>query len=140
MLWEGCAALNGEENKPAFEWYKENRMPVFAWSSLGSGFMSGRITRESYEANPDAFDPCFRRAFCHEENFQRLDRARQMAEEKGVTLPQLALAYVLSQPLDIHALVGAAKEEEIRENLHAFELDLSEEERAWLNLERETKP
>jgi aryl-alcohol dehydrogenase-like predicted oxidoreductase len=38
-----------------------------------------------------------------------LDRAEQLARDKGVSLPQLALAYVLSQPLDIYALVGCSQ-------------------------------
>ncbi len=40
-----------------------------------------------------------------------------MAREKGVTLPQIALAYVLSQPkLDIFALVGCTTPDEYRMN------------------------
>ncbi len=56
-----------------------------------------------------------------------------MAREQGVSLPQIALAYVLSQPaLDIYALVGSATPDEFRMNADAVERRLTADEIAWL--------
>ncbi len=71
-------------------------------------------------------------SYGYEANFGRLERAEQLAQEKSVSLPQLALAYVLSQPLDIYALVGCNTAAEFRANLDAASLVLTPEERAWL--------
>jgi aryl-alcohol dehydrogenase-like predicted oxidoreductase len=71
-------------------------------------------------------------AYCFEDNFQRLDRGTALAEEKGLTLPQSALGYVMSQPLNIFALVGCRSEAEFADNLAAASLKLTAEEIDWL--------
>ena len=45
----GCVSLSGPDEAEARKWYQESQMPVFAYSSLGRGFFSGRITRENFE-------------------------------------------------------------------------------------------
>ena len=58
-----------------------------------------------------------------------------LAELKGATVPQIALAYILRSPLNVFPLIGAATGEEFAQNLAALDLVLSEEERAGLDLE-----
>ena len=128
----GSVTLSGPENAAARGWYETEQMPVFAWSSLARGFLSGRLNRENYR---DVADGACQRAYCHEPNFQRLDRAREMAEKQGLSVPQVALAYVMSQPMDVFALIGAQNRSELQANLDAASLKLSAEECAWLNLE-----
>jgi aryl-alcohol dehydrogenase-like predicted oxidoreductase len=67
--------------------------------------------------------------------FERLRRAMQLAAEKDVSVPLVALAYILHSPLNVFPLVGAANGDEFAQNVQAFDLVLSDEERAWLNLE-----
>jgi aryl-alcohol dehydrogenase-like predicted oxidoreductase len=68
-----------------------------------------------------------------------LDRVRTLAEEKGLTVPQIALAYVMSQPLNIFALVGCQTGEEFGANLEACEVQLTPQEMAWLELKTESR-
>ena len=49
----GCVSLSGPNAAEARKWYEENQMPIFAYSSLGRGFFSGRITRENFEAQKE---------------------------------------------------------------------------------------
>jgi len=65
-------------------------------------------------------------------NFRRRERAAQLAAEKGVNLPQLALAYVLNSPLNPFAIIGSRTADEFVENLDALDLILTPEELAWL--------
>ena len=58
-----------------------------------------------------------------------------MADQKGLTVPQIAMAYVLNQPLNVFALVGCATPEEFTENVDVLERTLSLEELAWLDLQ-----
>lgn len=51
----------------------------------------------------------------------------KIAEEVGVSLPQLALAWILHQPGITSALIGASKPEQVEENVKAVEIDLSSE-------------
>ena len=140
--WRGCISISGKDGAAARSWYQENQMPLFTWSSIANGFFSGRVNRENYESlvEQGLFDESAVRAYCTDENFERLDRAGQLAEEKDLSIPQVALAYVLGQPLNIYALVGARNGEEIRANQRTLQTSLSKDETAWLNLERTDRP
>ena len=54
-------------------------------------------------------------------------------------LPQIAVAYILSQPLNIYALIGCNSGAEFQANLKASELQLTPEESAWLDLNRDER-
>jgi len=58
--------------------------------------------------------------------------ARLARDNKGVSLLQLALACVTSQPLEIYALVGCNSGAEFETNLGALGLELSNDKRVWL--------
>ncbi len=74
------------------------------------------------------------RSYCYEENFQRLDRVEELANAKGMTIPQIATAYVMSQPVEIFALVGCQNGDEFKANMEAMELRLTPEEIDWLEM------
>jgi len=130
--WEGCVSIGGPSGQEARRWYAEQHLPLLTWSSLAGGFFSGRFRRDNLDGFTSYLDRLCVTSYGYEENFRRLDRAEQMAADKGVSLPQLALAYVLSQPLDIYALIGCSSGAEFRANLEALALRLSEAERGWL--------
>jgi aryl-alcohol dehydrogenase-like predicted oxidoreductase len=75
------------------------------------------------------------RVWYNEANFQRLERARELAGRKGCSTTQIALAYVLSLPLNVFALIGPQSIEETRTSLAALEVRLTPQELRWLNLE-----
>ena len=104
--WEGCVSISGERGKAARRWYVQHEMPLFAWSSLAGGFFSGRFKRDNLDTFDAYLDELCVKTYCFEDNFARFDRARTLAEERGLSVPQVALAYVLGQPLDVFALVG----------------------------------
>lgn len=132
--WSGCITISGPKNEQARKWYAEQKMPLFTWSSMAGGFWSGRITRETREDFKEGLYKLAVECYASEENFQRLDRAQELASQKGLTVPQIALAYVFNYPLDIYALVGAEKPEEIAANVQALNTPLSESEMAYLDL------
>jgi aryl-alcohol dehydrogenase-like predicted oxidoreductase len=125
----GCTTLAGPAYAGDRNWHVAAGIPVFAYSSLGRGLFSGRITRQNFRETADA---ACQRAYCHEVNFRRLDRARTMAERKGVSVSQLALAFVLNSRMATFALVGAANRHEIEQCAAAQHIRLSEAERDWL--------
>jgi aryl-alcohol dehydrogenase-like predicted oxidoreductase len=125
--WSDCLAAT---DLPTRQWYERSELALFAWSSQASGFFSGRFNRHNSD-----FDPNVTRVWFNEANFQRLERAQRLAEEKGVTTTQIALAYVLCQPINIYALIGPRTIEETRTSLMALDVTLSSEELRYLNLE-----
>ena len=54
-------------------------------------------------------------------------------------MAQIAVAWVLHQPYEIFALIGPRTTQELRPNVRAIDIELSDAEVAWLNLEREDR-
>ena len=133
--WNGCISIGGHHGRAAREWYEKNQMPLFTWSSLAGGFMTGRFQRNNLQQFENYFDQIVVHAYCYEDNFLRLDRAKSLAEQKGITLPQLGLSYVLSQHLNVFAIIGSQKPSEVNMNHDALNVGLSATEITWLNLE-----
>jgi len=125
----GCVSISGQAGAGARAYYKESKVAVFAYSSLGRGLLSGRTTRENYE---EVLDGAAKKAYAYEVNFARLDRARALAEEKGCSVPQVSLAYILAQPFTVFPIVGAASAKELEEAAAVPGIALTAEECAWL--------
>ncbi len=132
--WIDCESLSGSAGEPARAWCRQNGVKLFVWSSLAGGFFSGRFHRDNLETLTQPYDQLAVKVYCFEENFQRMDRALELAESKGVTVPHIALAYVYNQPEGIHALSGARTPDEVRVNVEATEIELTAEEIAYLEL------
>jgi aryl-alcohol dehydrogenase-like predicted oxidoreductase len=137
--WPDCITISGPKNETARAWYVETQMPLFTWSSLAGGFFSGRFSRDNVNSFDNYFDKLCAECYGSAENFKRIDRAQSLAAEKGLSLPQVALAFVLNQPLNIFTLVGCRSGEEFKVNAVAADLKLSPQELAWLDLKSETR-
>jgi len=125
----GCVTVSGPACADAREFYRSSGIPIMAYSSLGRGLLSGRVTRDNYK---ELLDGAALRAYAHEVNFKRLDRARELAEKKGVTVPQIGLAYILNQTFTVFPIVGAASETELAQTADSINIELTEQELAWL--------
>lgn len=132
--WENCITISGPKHAADRAWYQHNQMPLFTWSSLAGGFFSGRFRRDNLDSFDTYLDKLCVECYCVEDNFQRLDRVRELAAAKGLTIPQIATAYVMSQPMNIFALVGCQSKQEFSANVAAMTLRLTAEEMAWLDL------
>lgn len=137
--WRGCISIGGPDGAAAQRWYGGNHMAVFAWSSLAGGFLSGGFDRSHDGVLPEEVAQRARRSYGSDANYERLDRARSLAGELGVTVPQIALAYALSQPLNLFAIAGGESKEEIVANAAAVALRLPPNTLEWLDLRRETR-
>jgi aryl-alcohol dehydrogenase-like predicted oxidoreductase len=115
------------------ETVRELGVGFVAYSPLGRGFLSGRLSTSS----PEEFtDDDFRRDHprFQGENLARnlalVERVRKLAEEKGATPAQLAIAWVLAQGEDIVPIPGTKRRRYLEENLGALELRLGPEDLA----------
>jgi 1-deoxyxylulose-5-phosphate synthase len=133
-MWVGCVSVAGDPEAQA--WYARTGMPIFAWSSQARGFFSGRYSPDVTEgATQDAQNVI--RTYYSDANWERYRRAEELGREKGCTRQQVALAWVLHQPLDVYALIGPATVAELEDCLGALDVELALDEVAWLNLEGE---
>jgi aryl-alcohol dehydrogenase-like predicted oxidoreductase len=136
--WKNCISISGPENEDVREWYRREGMAVFAWSSLAGGFLSGRLRRDNVDEYKAQFGTLALESYGSEDNFRRLDRAFEIAKAKDATVPQIALAWVLGQPLNVFALVGAASRAEFEANVKALEINLTPQEMAYLDLKADS--
>ena len=138
--WEGCISVSGEAGASEREWYIANAMPVFPWSSLAGGFFSGRFTRTNLNTFTETLDLLAVESYCFEDNFRRLDRAGEVAARHDASVAQVALAWVLHQPMRTFPIVGCRTGAEFAANAAALELTLTPEEVAWIDLQTEERP
>jgi len=130
--WANCVTLTGAANAEARAYYQQHNIPLLTWSSLAGGFFSGRFQPDNLDTFTAYLDRLCVESYCYPENFARLERTRQLAAQRGVTLAQVAMAYVLAQPFSVFPLVGCANGAEYAANAAAFDVALSSEEVAWL--------
>ncbi len=104
---------------------------LVAYSPLGRGFLTGSIS------SPDDFeDDDFRKHSPRfqgenfDKNLQLVDKVRELADDKGCTPAQLALAWVLAQGPDIVPIPGTTSKKHLDDNIGALDVELSEHELA----------
>lgn len=133
----GCVTIAGPSNREARRWYSERRMPVFAYSAMARGFFSGRVKSADPQTALQAMDPPGLKGYACPENFERLRRCEVLAAEKGLTVAQVAMAWLFNQrALDVYALVSATKRAHMRANVEAMDVALTDGECRWLDLEQ----
>ena len=79
------------------------------------------------------------RGYFTEDNFKRLARVEELAAEKGYTVAQIAMAWVLHQDMPLYPIVGSSRVAGMAENVAALDIKLSAEELAYLDLESEIR-
>ena len=111
---------------------------VLPWGPLGAGFLTGKYSRDSEppegsrmaEATDDLEEARHRRAI--ERNFAVVDEAGAIAAERGATISQVAIAWLLGEPGVVAPIVGPRTFEQLEDLLGAADLRLSDEERERL--------
>ena len=124
------------DNAAARKWYIENGMPIFAYSGLARGLMSGRY-RADDQTLARKLDAPTRRGYLYEDNLRRLERAFELAEAKGCTVAQLSVAWMFAQGLDVCAILSQSSPKRVSENAAACDVVITEEESEYLDLKRE---
>ena len=105
----------------------DQKMGLMVWSPLAGGFLSGKYSRNaSTEAGRRVnfdFPPIDK-----EKAFDIIDVMQEIAASKGVSVAQIALAWLLHQPVVTSVIVGAKKPEQLADNLKAVEVKLTDDE------------
>lgn len=126
-VWDGCISASDEASKL---WFRETGTALFAWSSQARGFFTDRAGEDKFE------DSELVRCWYSPANFQRRQRALQLASQKKTSAINIALAFVLHQSFPTFALIGPRNLTETASSFTGLEVTLTPEEVAWLNLER----
>jgi aryl-alcohol dehydrogenase-like predicted oxidoreductase len=95
------------------------------WSPLAQGVLTGKYRpgeatpRDSRAANPDPQTSQFVRLFMREDILLAVQELQAIADELGISMAQLAIAWVLRQPNVASAIVGASRPEQVDDNVAA---------------------
>ena len=108
---------------------RELGIGLVPYSPLGRGFLTGSITSPEDLDEDDwrRTNPRFQ-GENFERNLELVERVRSLAEDRGVTPAQLALAWVLSRGEEVVPIPGTTKPERVEENVGALEVTLSDED------------
>ncbi len=119
--------------KDAMDYCIENNITILAYSPLAQGLLTGRFGPDHKFAKGDHRS---KNKLFKPENYRRvqqaLDKLRTISERRGVSLAQLALAWVIAQPRTC-AIAGARKAEQVLDNAKAAEVRLSSDDLAEID-------
>lgn len=107
---------------------RSEAMGLMVWSPLAAGLLSGKFSREQDAAAGDRraiydFPPVDR-----ERAFNCIDSLRPIADHRGISVAQVALAWLLHQRVVSSVIVGAKRLEQLEDNLAATSIELTKEE------------
>ncbi len=100
---------------------------LLAYSPLAFGYLTGKFRHGARPAN--ARVTLFSRfsRYSNPQSEWATEQYAQLAEQHGLSLTQLALAFIKQQFFVTSTIIGATNLDQLKENIHAFEIDLSEE-------------
>ncbi len=129
MLQTEYSLWTRDPEKDVLATCRELGIPLVAYAPLGRGFLAGMFQKPEDLASNDSrrLMPRFRSGN-FEQNFKVVEKLKAIAQEKGCTLAQLALAWLLAQGEDIIPIPGTKRRERLEENLKALEIELSRED------------
>lgn len=113
---------------------------LLPWSPLGGGWLTGKYKRDAAPAgatrlgeNPERGMEAWKKRNAQERTWAIIDVVLEIAEARGVSASQVALAWVAQQPAVTSVILGARTTEQLADNLGAASLLLSEDEIARLS-------
>lgn len=111
---------------------REYGLGVLPYSPLAGGFLTGKYRRDSHPAESDRARSVPR--YFSDQNWDLLDKMETIGQEKGgYSISQIALAWLLSDPLMTSPIIGPRTLEQLQDNLGAVGLRLAPSEKELLD-------
>ena len=109
---------------------RKSNIGIVTFGTLAHGLLSGSWTKERLERGefPSNMMSTFFSKENIEKNIELVENLHQIANEKNVSLPQLAHAWILSKGEDIIPLIGTNKVKHFKDSLESKNLFLSKED------------
>lgn len=107
---------------------KDQNVGIMVWSPLAGGLLTGKFDRDTTSpegARRASFDfPPVNK----ERAFDSVDVMREIADEQNVSVPQIALAWLLHQSAVTSVIIGAKRIDQLEDNLKSVQVELSDEQ------------
>ncbi|MPZ83965.1 MAG: aldo/keto reductase [Actinophytocola sp.] len=108
---------------------------MLPWSPLGGGWLTGKYARDAAPTGATRLGEDPRRGMeaygpraAEERTWRVIDAVREVADGRGVSMSQIALAWVAGRPAVTSVILGARTIEQLDDNLGAAELHLTDKE------------
>lgn len=124
--------LNRRLEKEVLPLCMQNGIGQMTYSPLGMGMLTGKYKKDQpapkgSRVTHESIGSWMRADYFTEVNFEKVERLRKVADEAGISLVNLSLAWVLANPGVSSAIIGASRREQVSSNAKAVELELSDE-------------
>jgi len=103
---------------------------VIPYSPLAGGFLTGKY---HHNLVPNSARASGAKRYFTDNNWALLDQMEKLAKERDVSVSQVALAWLLADPLIISPIIGANSPEQLKDNLGAVDVRLAPEEKTALD-------
>jgi aryl-alcohol dehydrogenase-like predicted oxidoreductase len=118
-------SLAGRElEREILPFIKDQNLGLLVWSPLAGGFLSGKFTRAAADADARRakfdFPPIDK-----ERSYDIIDVLTRIASERSVTVPQVALAWILANPAVTSVIIGAKNLTQLDDNLKSVDVTLT---------------
>jgi len=126
----GKQGTSGHEDEKEFlDFCGDNKIGIVPYMPLGSGMLTGRYRRDNIDKvqGKIILDNDKERYF-KEYNFRVVEMLEEFVKEKGITMPRLAVAWLLSHEQVNSVITGVTKMEHLEDNVQATNVKLSDKD------------
>ena len=129
-LQDSYSLINRRIESDRLPLVRQYNFTIMAYSALGEGLLSGRYLDGVPVGSRATYSQSLKKALS-EKNLDSLRKLSALANEKSISLSQLAIAWILHKQrklgVNIIPIIGVSNTEQLRENLQALEVHLSED-------------
>lgn len=112
---------------------KDQNLALMPWSPLAGGFLSGKYTRNNETSGDNRRDSFDFPPIDKEKAYDIIDVIQPIAEEHSVSVAQIALSWLLHQQSVTSVIIGAKKPEQLKDNIAATSVVLTQGDLGKLN-------
>ena len=105
---------------------------VIPYSPLAAGFLTGKYRRDSELPESKRADGV-KNLYMNEQGFAALDKCEEIANGYDATIAQVAIAWMLANPVVSSAIIGANNLDQLKDTMQGAHIKLTNEEKAVLN-------
>lgn len=113
---------------------------LLAYSPLAFGYLTGKYRHGARPANGRITRFSRFSRYSNEQSLWATEQYAQLAEQHGLSLTQLALAFIKQQFFVTSTIIGATNLDQLKENIDAFEVNLSDEILAGIDAIHQQQP
>jgi len=118
-----------EEEREMIPCCLDQGVGLIPWSPLARGFFAGNHRKGDWGDTARARTDTYAQGlYYRDEDFAVADRVQEIAKQRGVTGPQMALAWLLNKPHINAPIIGASKLEHLEQSVAALDIKLSPDE------------